>query len=361
MTSKAQAKMDPEASLAYRRALVTGCLCTRQRDGGQGASDLMARFLSLLSSRSEIQEEESELLMLVSLLSAVVRTVLEDAAAAPGIILASEQGSSSTPPLRRRRRCGTLNSLARALFAGKWPLLALLRRVAVAQGTSSHLSSACRSLSVLLVRKLPCSSDDLCSRSCRPLARELVRGVSSQDGSSSAWSVEMVRAILRSEDDEDEEAAAEEDSGRKRRPGALPTLAEEQDCGGGGGVLRSELDLLQVHDASFHEKALRCYLLAEMRQEWRRWSACLGLRSDPAFLSLWESAVSVKSDFGYNASREGVACSKSLAQDVAACSGGEDLAWRKKLAILNEVLCYGSTLALQAEVSEEVSRHQVVI
>ena len=52
-----------------------------------------------------------------------------------------------------------------------------------------------------------------------------------------------------------------------------------------------------------------------------RWCSSPRLLVEPSFLSLWESAVSVRSDFGYASSRESLACVRGLVADVV---GGDD-------------------------------------
>ena len=70
-------------------------------------------------------------------------------------------------------------------------------------------------------------------------------------------------------------------------------------------------------------------------------------------LTLWKSLVSVTSNLGYSQSREFVSSARQLVQSVAYETN--HLIKQKEIDILNEVLCYGTTLSIQSTIPCEVS------
>ena len=70
-------------------------------------------------------------------------------------------------------------------------------------------------------------------------------------------------------------------------------------------------------------------------------------------MTLWKSLVSVSSNLGYSQSKEFVASANRLVSRVAFES--DHLLKLKQMEVLNEVLCYGSTLGIQSSIPCEVS------
>ena len=70
-------------------------------------------------------------------------------------------------------------------------------------------------------------------------------------------------------------------------------------------------------------------------------------------LTLWKSLVSVTSNLAYSQSREFVSSTSQLVGSVA--HERNHLIKQKQIDILNEVLCYGSTLSIQSTIPCEVS------
>ena len=166
----------------YGLTLTSGCLC------GKGSARKVAfEIVEVMRRDAREGQKEELLLMSVSLTRAVMETAL---AAAGGEVEA----------------CRSVLSVARALARCKWPLLAMLRRLMLSPLSSAGLASSCRSLFVLLAMRAPCRSEEICNRwgrgkkpqvlnsfehpefpiictrSCHPLLRRLVRDVSSVEG-----------------------------------------------------------------------------------------------------------------------------------------------------------------------------------
>ena len=63
------------------------------------------------------------------------------------------------------------------------------------------------------------------------------------------------------------------------------------------------------------------------------------------FLNLMRKIISVQSNVGVGACRELLGSTVQVVPEINVAKNC--LLWRKQLDVLNEVLCYGSTLALQ--------------
>ena len=109
---------------------------------------------------------------------------------------------------------------------------------------------------------------------------------------------------------------------------------------------------------------LTSILFQNLRSHWKlSWMSQLNSSSDLKFksdiLSLWKSLVDVKFNMTHFQMREFV----SSATNLDSFKKEENsILKRKWLEVLNEILCYGSTLGIQSDVPGEVSEvaHQIV-
>jgi hypothetical protein len=101
-----------------------------------------------------------------------------------------------------------------------------------------------------------------------------------------------------------------------------------------------------------HVKAADWKRMAHRQQQQHKDDA--NLLASYEFLNLMRKIVSVRSNVGVAACRELIGSTVQLVPEITAPKNC--LLWRKQLDLLNEVLCYGSTLALQSDVPHEVSQ-----
>ncbi len=120
-----------------------------------------------------------------------------------------------------------------------------------------------------------------------------------------------------------------------------------------------------VTKPSGHYKHYRTILMSELRSNWKTWvnQALNSDSDDDVFkvktLTLWRSMVDIKSNVSLHLSREFVSTStylvECLLQDDHEETSDEAILQRKRLDILCEVFCYGSTLGIQSDIPSEVS------
>ena len=115
-------------------------------------------------------------------------------------------------------------------------------------------------------------------------------------------------------------------------------------------------------NSRIHFHSVKQFATNELKLHWRAWmERCLESPDDHPdksyskveILTLWKSLVSVTSNLGYSQSREFVSSASQLVRSVA-CETNH-LLKQKEIDILNEVLCYGSTLSIQSTIPCEVS------
>jgi len=121
-------------------------------------------------------------------------------------------------------------------------------------------------------------------------------------------------------------------------------------------------------NSRIHFHSLKQFATNELKQNWRSWmDRCMDeppsqqqqqSTEDKHFyrlenLNLWKSLVSVTSNLAYSQSREFVSSTSQLVGSVA--NESNHLIKQKQIDILNEVLCYGSTLSIQSTIPCEVS------
>ena len=111
-------------------------------------------------------------------------------------------------------------------------------------------------------------------------------------------------------------------------------------------------------NSRIHFHSVRQFAANELKLHWRSWTdRCQdesGRNSNRVeILTLWKSLVSVSSNLGYSQSKEFVASANRLVSRVAFET--DHLLKLKQMEVLNEVLCYGSTLGIQSSIPCEVS------
>ena len=112
-------------------------------------------------------------------------------------------------------------------------------------------------------------------------------------------------------------------------------------------------------NSRIHFHTIRQFATNELKQNWRLWAdRCLDGPEEETLrkveiLTLWKSLVSVTSNIGYSQSREFVSTASRLVGKTV-CETNH-LIKAKQLEVLNEVLCYGSTLGIQSTIPCEVS------
>lgn len=228
--------------------------------------------------------------------------------------------------------CRQTLSLCQTLMSAKFQILSVLYQIIFefcGSTHAQHLRDQCRTLFTGLLRHLPCSSREHCQKSCQKIIQHFVRKIG-KSGSSEASS--FLVSILSDSDD----------SG--------PALKPKE------GVCRKPCRVVRSSGSKeWHEESLKNGLATQTKSEWKKWEGQNLLKGqDEGFMEVWQRLVSIRSNLGITSCRESIIHTQSLVRQVF--QGEEKLeSWKRKLDILNEVLCYGSTLALQGEMPDELS------
>ena len=212
----------------------------------------------------------------------------------------------------------------------KFHLLLALEKISLQPGSDEHLRYACRKTFLTLMKLLPCGSHSACQKSCQLfLRRVIMRRLRGPDGALAIPDVlnEFFDSVPLG-------------TSMRLRPDTCPRPCHRT-----------------IEQNSWHEDELKHHLVQNLNSDWKRLSQLLIQSSDPrsahTFFNLWKKLVSIRSNLGVSVSRD-IISSTSLLVPELICPK-PCLIWRKQVDVLNEVLCYGSTLALQNDVPPDVS------
>ena len=225
----------------------------------------------------------------------------------------SEKGSTDC--------CRNNVQILQILRKTKFSLLPILLQVCELH-PSSVISHQSLRLFLNILRFLPCqeTSELSCESCCQQITFYFVRNVLSKPEN-----FHILREILNESDSQ-------------------PRLRTKNAC---KNTIRSRVIYPSIHDEN-----MRKNLVSQIKSEWKKWTANKDLEN-PDLLKLWRKLVSIKSNLGVNSCNESIISSSSLVKDVCRAKTCDNI-WLMKVGILNEVLCYGSTLSLQSDVPDEL-------
>ena len=231
--------------------------------------------------------------------------------------------SSSSPST-----CPTNLAFVRGIAGAKFHLLAALLRLN-RESDDDFLRLQSRRLFTVVFRCIPCRDSD-CERSCLRITHYLVKSLSNASASFD-FSVAALEDVI-NEDVKD------------GIPKATPSNRHH----------RLKFSEALVAKSLSHGHRLRTVLAAQTRTEWRKWKDAFSDSSH--FLAFWRCFVSVKSNLGIASSRESISTTRDLVVKIFESDTltSPDIR-RLRLEIVNETLCYGSTLALQNDVPDEIA------